>query len=147
MPISSLGAYSDYDQIKMYPPDESKTTFITEDANFCYKVMPFSLKNIDATYRRLMDKVFKDLLRKNIKLYVDDMLVKSSDPNDHPKNLAEIFAELQRHNMRLNPEKYVFGVGGGKFLGFMVTCKGIEANLDKCEAIITMRNPQNLKEV
>ena len=60
--LSFLNAYSGYNQIRMYPPDESKTTFIMKDANFYYKVMPFSLKNVSATYQRLIDKVFKDLL-------------------------------------------------------------------------------------
>lgn len=61
--------------------------------------MPFGLKNVGATYLRLMDKVFKDLVRENIEVYVDDMVVKLSNPKDHPINLAKIFVELKRHNM------------------------------------------------
>lgn len=78
----------------MYPPNKSKMTFITEDANLCYKVMCFSLKNVSATYQILMDKVFKDLLEKNIKVYVDNMVINSFDPIDHLKDSAEIFTEL-----------------------------------------------------
>jgi len=69
------------------------------------------------------------------------MVVKSSNPKDHSRDLAKIFVELRKHNMRLNPEKCVCGVGGGKLLGFMITCRGIEANPDKCEAVIAMRSP------
>nr|KYP35810.1 Transposon Ty3-I Gag-Pol polyprotein [Cajanus cajan] len=56
--LSFLDAYSGYNQIMMYPPDEVHTSFITDHANFCYRVMPFGLKNAGATYQRLMDKVF-----------------------------------------------------------------------------------------
>ena len=57
--LSFQDAYSGYNQIRMHVPDEEKTTFITEDANFCYWVMPFGLKNAGATYQRLMDRIFK----------------------------------------------------------------------------------------
>ena len=75
--LSFLGAYSEYNQIRMHPPNKEKTTFITEDVNFCYRVMPFGLKNACATYQRLMDHVFKQQIRWNVKVYVDDMIVKS----------------------------------------------------------------------
>ena len=128
----------------MNPPDESKIAFIPKDANFYYKVMFFGLKNTGATYQKLMDKVFKDLLGKNTEVYVDDMLAKSSNLEDHPNILVEIFAELRKHNIWLNLEKCVFGIGEGKFLGFMITYRGIEANLDKCEVVIALWSPQNL---
>nr|KYP31646.1 Retrovirus-related Pol polyprotein from transposon 17.6 [Cajanus cajan] len=145
--FSFLDAYSDYNQIKMHPADEEKMAFITEDANFCYKVMPFRLKNARATYQRLMDKVFQGQIGRNIEIYVDDMVVKSNSLADHIANLAEIFGELRRHNMRLNPEKCTFRVKGGKFLGFMLSARGIEANRDKCRAVLDMRSPSNLKEM
>ncbi|XP_020222101.1 uncharacterized protein LOC109804683 [Cajanus cajan] len=145
--FSFLDAYSGYNQIKMYPADEEKKAFITENANFCYKVMPFGLKNAGATYQRLMDKVFRGQIGRNIEIYVDDMVVKSNSMADHVADLAEIFGELRKHNMRLNPEKCTFGVRGGKFLGFMLSARGIEANRDKCQAVIDMRSPSNLKEL
>nr|KYP61098.1 Transposon Ty3-I Gag-Pol polyprotein [Cajanus cajan] len=126
--FSFLDAYSGYNQIKMNPADEEKTAFITENANFCYKVMPFGLKNARATYQRLMDKVFQGQIGRNIEIYVDDMVVKSNSMADHIVDLAEIFGELRKHNMRLNPEKCTFGVKGGKFLGFMLSTRGIKAN-------------------
>nr|KYP68690.1 Retrovirus-related Pol polyprotein from transposon 412 family [Cajanus cajan] len=57
------------------------------------------------------------------------------------------FGELRKHNMRLNPEKCTFGVKGGKFLGFMLSARGIEANRDKCQVVLDMRSPSNLKEL
>nr|KYP44032.1 Retrovirus-related Pol polyprotein from transposon 17.6 [Cajanus cajan] len=146
-PVVFLGAYSGYNQIRMHPSDEEKTTFITENTNFCYRVMPFGLKNAGATYQRLMEKVFQGQIGRNIEIYVDDMVVKSNSLTKHITDLAEIFGELRKHNMRLNPEKCTFGVKGGKFLGFMLSPRGIEANRDKCQAALNMRSPSNLKEL
>nr|KYP40321.1 Transposon Ty3-I Gag-Pol polyprotein [Cajanus cajan] len=145
--FSVLNAYSGKNQIKMHPVDEEKTAFITENANFCYKVMLFGLKNVGATYQRLMDKVFQGQIGRNIEIYVDDMVVKSNSVADHLADLAEIFDELRKHNMRLNPEKCTFGVKGGKFLGFMLSARGTEANRDKCQAVLDMQSPSNLKEL
>nr|KYP71825.1 Retrotransposable element Tf2 [Cajanus cajan] len=75
------------------------------------------------------------------------MVIKTKSPDNHVRDLEEIFKQIRKHNMRLNPEKCVFGVHGGKFLGFMITCRGIEANPDKCQALINMRSPKNYKEV
>nr|KYP54847.1 Transposon Ty3-G Gag-Pol polyprotein [Cajanus cajan] len=145
--LSFLDAYSGYNQIMMYPPDEVHTSFITDHANYCYRVMPFGLKNAGATYQRLMDKVFHHQIGRNLEVYVDDMVVKTISATDHASDLAEVFAQIRKHNMRLNPEKCVFGVQGGKFLGFMITSRGIEANPEKCKAIIQMQSPQTVKEV
>ena len=113
--------------------------------NYCYKVMPFGLKNAGATHQRLMNKVFKEQIGRNMEVYVDDMIVKSCVVDEHLKDLEEVFVKIRKYNLRLNPEKCVFGVRGGKLLGFMLTNRGIEANLDKCEAILNMRSPTNLK--
>nr|KYP74121.1 Retrovirus-related Pol polyprotein from transposon 297 family [Cajanus cajan] len=145
--LTFLDAYSGYNQIRMHPGDEEKIAFITDSANYCYQVMPFGLKNVGATYQRLMNKVFRNQIGKNMEVYVDDMVVKSEDLDRHLSDLVEVFQQLRRHDMRLNPEKYVFGVFGGKFLGFMLSARGIEANPEKYQAIVGMRSPQNLKEV
>ncbi|XP_072054187.1 uncharacterized protein [Arachis hypogaea] len=100
-----------------------------------------------ATYQRLMDKIFSKQMGKNLEVYVDDMVVKTTHNQDHGADLEEIFGPIKKHNMRLNFEKCAFRVTGGKFLGFMLTARGIEANLEKCEAIIKMKSPQTIKEV
>nr|KYP40627.1 Transposon Ty3-I Gag-Pol polyprotein [Cajanus cajan] len=86
--LSFLDAYSRYNQIMIYPPDEEHTTFITDHANFCYRVMPFSLKNTGATYQRLMDKIFDQQIGQNIEVYVDDMGVKTTSADAHVADLA-----------------------------------------------------------
>ncbi|XP_025664456.1 uncharacterized protein [Arachis hypogaea] len=107
----------------MHPSDQNKTAFITEYGNYCYKVMSFGLKNAGATYQRLMDKVFAKQIGRNIEVYVDDMVAKTKIGNNHLDDLAEIFGQLRKYNMRLNPEKCAFGVQSGKFLGFLLTSR------------------------
>jgi len=145
--LSFLYAFSGYNQIKMHPRDESKTTFMTETCIYCYKVMPFGLKNAGATYQRLMDKVLAPMLGRNVRAYVDDMVVTSHERGQHAADLEELFATTSKYHLKLNPEKCVFGVEAGKFLGFMLTERGIEANPDKCAAIIAMRSPTSVKDV
>ena len=82
-----------------------------------------------------------------MEVYVDDMLVKSLDEERHLDDLQETFDTLRRYNMKLNPSKCAFGVSLGKFLGFMVSHRGIEANPDKVQAILNMEPPRNIKEV
>jgi len=94
-----------------------------------------------------MDKIFKGMIGRSVEVYVDDIEVKSYSCSQHVKDLQEVFHALRKVNMRLNPEKCVFGVEGGKFLNFMLTHRGIEANPDKCKAITEMRSPKNLKEI
>ncbi|RDX72752.1 Retrovirus-related Pol polyprotein from transposon opus, partial [Mucuna pruriens] len=94
-----------------------------------------------------MDKIFEKTIGVDIEVYVDDMVVKSEKANKHCETLERVFKTLRDHQLRLNPEKCSFGVQAGKFLGFMLTERGIEANPDKCQAIIDMRRPQGVKEV
>ena len=131
----------------MAPEDEEHTAFTTERGLYCYKVMPFGLKNAGATYQRLVNKVFQSQIGRNMEVYVDDMLVKSIEAGEHIKDLQEAFATLRKHQMKLNPTKCAFGVALGKFLGFMVTQRGIEANPEKIRAILDMKHPSSKKEV
>ena len=107
----------------MAPIDEEKITFITPHILYCYKVMSFSLKNVEATYQRLMTKIFKPLIDHIVEVYIDDIVVKSKTWEEHAQHLQEVFHLLRRYDMKLNPSKCAFGVSIGKFLGFMVTQK------------------------
>ena len=127
--------------------DQEKTSFVTSQGLFCYKVMPFGLKNAGVTYQRLVNHMFHSQIGRNVEVYVDDMLVKSQDEKIHLDNLQETFDTLRQYNMKLNPSKCAFGVSSGKFLGFMVSHRGIEANSDKIQAILDMKPSQNVKEV
>ncbi|XP_063942623.1 uncharacterized protein LOC108203423 [Daucus carota subsp. sativus] len=109
--------------------------------------MPFGLINAGATYQRLVNMMFKDQIGKTMEVYVDDMLVKSKEAQDHIQHLAEMFDILRKYRMKLNPQKCVFGVKSGKFLGFMVNHRGIEANPAKIKALLDMKSPQNVRQV
>ena len=119
--LSFMDTFSTYNQIKMDEADQEKTSFITSQCLFCYKVMPFGLKNAGAIYQRLVNHMFHPQIRRNVEVYVDDMLVKSLDEEKHLDDFQESFETLGRYKMKLNPTKCAFGVSSGKFLGFMVS--------------------------
>ena len=83
--------------------------------------MPFGLKNTGSTYQRMMTRMFEPHLGKSIEVYIDDMVVKSKVVSEHMKDLGNIFEIMRKHKLCLNASKYSFGVGSGKFLGYMVT--------------------------
>ena len=109
--------------------------------------MPFRLKNAGAMYQRLVNQMFKKQIGKNVNVYVNDMLVKSKEEEDHLDDLRETFNTLRQYNMKLNPSKCAFRVSSGKFLGFIVSQRGIEANPEKVKAILEMSSPRTTKEV
>ncbi|XP_019166526.1 PREDICTED: uncharacterized protein LOC109162262 [Ipomoea nil] len=129
--LSFMDAFRGYHQIYMHKADEEKTASITPNGVYCYQVMPFELKNVGATYTRMVARLFQDLLGKSMVAYVDDMLVKSPEESGHAQDLAEFFQVMLKYIRRLNPKKCAFTVQGGKFLGYMVTKRGIEPNPEK----------------
>ena len=141
-----MDAFSGYNQIKLDKADQEKTSFITRQGLFCYKVMPFELKNASATYQRLMNKMFAHQIRRNVQVYMDEMLVKSIR-EDHLNDLQETSDTLRFYNMKLNPSKCEFGLTVGKFFRFMVSQRGIEVNPDKIQAIMELAQPKTVKEV
>ncbi|GKU90196.1 hypothetical protein SLEP1_g4224 [Rubroshorea leprosula] len=124
--LSLLDAYSGYHQVPMAPEDEEKTSFYAGDEIYCYVMMPFGLKNACATYQKMVTIVFRVQIGRNQEVYVDDIVVKSLKAEDHLADLDETFNNLRKNRMRLNPAKCIFGMESGKFLGFMVSRKGIE---------------------
>ncbi|XP_074327728.1 uncharacterized protein LOC141665641 [Apium graveolens] len=118
--LSFMDAYSGYNQILMYEPDQEHTSFITDRGLYCYIGMPFGLINAGATYQRA---------------------------KDHIADLTEMFHILRKYRLKLNPQKCVFGVESVKFLGFMVNDRGIEANPAKIKALLDMKSPTSVKQV
>ena len=109
--------------------------------------MSFGLKNAGSTYQRMMSRMFESLLGKNIEIYIDDMVVKSKVVSEHLGDLRVIFEILKSYRLHLNASKCSFGVGLDKFLGYMITHKGIEVNPDQIKAINDLRTPWNPREV
>ncbi|CAA0811070.1 Unknown protein, partial [Striga hermonthica] len=145
--LSLMDASQGYHQIPLAREDRKRVSFVTSRGTYCYVVMPFGLKNAGATYQRLVDKIFKEQLGRNMEVYVDDMLVKSKEELDHVRDLKETFLTLRRYDMKLNLAKCSFGVRSGKFLGYLVTKRGIEVNPEKVRAVMEMKSPTNVKEV
>ena len=129
----------------MHPPDAEKTTFTTPHGLYCYNMMPFGLKNAWATYQRLVTKIFWTLISRTMEVYIDDMLVKTKECPDNTKHLQETFDLLCANGMKLNPLKCALGVSSGKFMGFMVTQRGIEANPIQLRAIMESQPPTTRK--
>jgi hypothetical protein len=145
--FSFMDGFSGYNQIQMSPEDREKMSFITPWGKFCYKVMPFGLINAGATYQRGMTTLFHDMIHKEIEVYVDDMIVKSSDEEQHVVYLKRMFERLRKYKLRLNPNKCTFGVRSRKLLDFIVSQRGIEVDPDKVRAIREMPAPQTEKQV
>ena len=114
---------------------------------YCYKVMPFGLKNASATYQRVTTTLLHYLIHKEVDVYVDDMIVKSKDSERHIPALRKFFERIQFYKLRLNPKKCTFGVTSQKLLGFMISQRGIEVNPDKIKAIVEMKHSRIEKEI
>ena len=90
--------------------------------------MSFGLKNVGSTYQRMITRMFKPQLGKSIEVYIDDIVVKSKVVFEHMGDLGNIFEIMRKHKLCLNASKCSFSVGSGKFLGYMVTHRGIKVN-------------------
>ncbi|XP_048613404.1 uncharacterized protein LOC125587236 [Brassica napus] len=145
--LTFMDAFSGYNQIMMHPDDREKMAFITDRGTYCYKVMPFGLKNAGATQQRLVNKMFADKLGVTMEVYIDDMLVKSPHAADHLCYLKDCFETLNKYDMKLNPAKCTFGVSSGEFLGYIVKQRGIEANPKQISAVLNLPSPKNSREV
>src|ERR1041384_1722643 len=145
--LSFLDAYSGYNQIWMKEEDEERTSFITPYDVFCYKTMPFGLKNTGATYQQMMQACLKEKIGRNMQVYVDDIIIKTYKAATLLDDLRETFATLKKYRIKLNPKKCAFGVPAGKLLGYMVSARGIEANPEKVQDIARMQEPTDVKGV
>ena len=109
--------------------------------------MPFGLENAGATYQLMMTRMFQDKIGRTVEAYIDDMVVKSKWEVQHIEDLKGVFKVLWQHKLHLNANKCAFGVGAGKFLGYLITNRGIEVNPDQIEAVKHLKSPSNPKEV
>ena len=131
----------------MAPEDMEKTFFITPWGTYCYKVMPFGLKNASATYQCAATTLLHDLIHKEVKVYVDYMIVKSKDHEGYIPPLRKFFERIWFYKLQLNLKKCIFRVTSRKLLGFIVSHRGIEVDLDKIKAIVEIKPPKTEKEI
>ena len=133
--MSFLDAFQGCHQIPLALENQEKTAFMTPIENYHYKVITFDLKNAGSTYPRMMTRMFEPQLGKSIEVYIDNMVIKSKVVSEHMRDLKVIFGILREHKLHLNASKCLFGVGSGKFLGYMVTYRGIEVSPDQIKEI------------
>ena len=145
--MSFLDAFQEYHQIPLALPDQEKIAFKTPTSYYHYQVMPFCLKNAGSTYQRMVKRIFESQLGRNVEAYIDDMVIKSKQVEEHLADLREVFSVLWEHKLCLNASKCSFGVSSRKFLNYMITHQGIEVNLDQIKAINNLHPPRNPKEV
>jgi hypothetical protein len=124
-----------------------KTNFITPFRTYCFLRMLEVLCNAGPTFCRMMKATLKDQIGRNVLSYVDDIVVVSKKKEKYLSNLEETFTNMREAKLKLNPEKYVFGITGGEVLGCLVSMKGIEANPDKIRAITQMQPLQSRNDV
>jgi hypothetical protein len=108
--------------------DELKTSFITPNGTYCYLWMPEGHKNTGRSFNRMIAKVLRKQLGRNVLTYVDGIIVRSTKQQSHILDLQEIFTNFQRACLKLNPENCVFGMKKGKTSWLPCVKKGIEAN-------------------
>ena len=109
--------------------------------------MLFGLKNARSMYQRMLTKMFKGQLGRNMEAYIDDMVVKSKTVEEHISNLTKTFETLRKHLLKLNASKCTFGVNSRKFQGYLVTNRGIEVNPDQIIALQNLKPLKSPKEV
>ncbi len=145
--MSFFDAFQGYHQIPIALSDQEKTTFITPKGIYCYKVMPFGLKNAGVTYQRMVTSMFGHLIGETVEVYIDNMLIKSVRKTNHMEDLREVLGILRGNILRLNASKCVFRVSSGKFLGHMVSYNGVEVNPDQISALLNLEPPKDAKQV
>ena len=141
--LSFPDAYFGYNKIPIYPLDSANIAFITPIGMSCYNVMPFGLKNVGATYQRMMSCIFEPLLGRTMEAYIDDMLVKLKSREDHITHLQDAFWLMRLHRLWLNLDKCAFRVGFGNFIRFLISQRGIEMPPEKAKVIGQLQPPHN----
>ncbi|KAM2791423.1 hypothetical protein PS2_003202 [Malus domestica] len=147
--LSFMDGHAGYNQIFIAEADVHKTAFRCPGTLGTYEwvVMPFGLKNADATYQRAMNTIFHDLIGTIVEVYIDDVVIKSKQRRTHLDDLRQAFLRMRQHNLKMNPAKCAFGVSAGNFLGFLVHHRGIEVDKNKARAIISALPPTTKKQL
>lgn len=145
--LSFMDTISRYNQIKMNSNNWEKTSFITHWGVFENLNMPFRLINVGATFQRMMDEVFSKQIGRNMVVYVDVIILKSRAETTHIAYLQECFNRIRQYKMKFNPIKCSFGLSSWKFLVYLVSQCGIEADPTEIQATQTMTSLSSLKKV
>ena len=145
--FATLDLTSEFHQIEMEEKSVPKTAFNTDNGHFEFKRMPFGLKNVPATFQRMMNSILKDQINKKCLVYLDDIIVFGISLQEHLKNLKEIFENLWKNNLKIQPDKSEFLMKEAGYLGHVISEKGIKPNPDKIVAVKNYPIPRTQKEI
>nr|AAQ56314.1 putative gag-pol precursor [Oryza sativa Japonica Group] len=147
--ISFMDGNTGYNQIFMAEEDIHQTAFRCPGAIGLYEwvVMTFGLKSAGTTYQRAMNYIFNDLIGLLVEIYIDDVVVKSKEVDDHIANLRKVSDRTRKYGLKMNPTKCAFGVSAGQFLGFLVHERGVEVTQRSINVIKKIQPPENKKQL
>ena len=142
-----MDGFSSYNQIKVLPEYQGKTTFTTPWSTFMYANMPFGLMNVGATFQCAMDIASADESDRFVVIYMDDITVYSNSDREHIKHLEKDFLKCRKYGISLNPRKSNFALEEGKLLVHTISKEGIRIDPDRVSAILKVEEPRSKKEV
>ena len=146
--FTKLDLHGAYNLLRMKKGDEYKTAFSTPSGHWEYLVMPFGLANGPAVFQRFMDNIFRDILGKYVFVYLDDIIIFSTSPQDHIIHVREVLQRLQDNRLTCGLHKCVFAQSKlDDFLGYSVSGDGVAMQIDKCQQIKDWPIPESAHDV
>ena len=145
--FSVLDLASGFHQIEVEPADRHKTAFSTPLGHYEFTRMPFGLKNVLATFQRLMDRVLSGLQGIELFVYMDDIVIYSRSLKEHNEKLAKLLGQLKTAGLILQPDKCRFLCKEIGYLGHVISQEGVKPDPKKVEAVTLFPCPKGRKNV
>eukprot|EP00731_Ephydatia_muelleri_P018901 Em0011g941a len=145
--FSTIDLASGYWQVEVAEEDKKKTAFSTPFGLFQFRTMPFGLCNAPSTFQRLMERVLTGLHWSTCLVYIDDIILFSRTVQEHFQNLTEVFQRLKQAGLKLKPRKCHLFRNKVKYLGYVVSNKGVEADTEKIQCVLDWPTPMSPKQI